>query len=80
MPVRWSVSCNGVLGGVPRPALVENFARPSVAVSPKWALGADLTLRVVDSFFMGATDDAVRHDDRLGTMLTDKGENAFSYG
>jgi len=47
------------LDGVPWPALVDDLARPSVTVSPKGAPGADLALRIVGSFFMGATDDAV---------------------
>ncbi len=43
-------------------------------------MGTDLTLGIVRALFVGAADDAVRHDNRLGTVLTKEGEDLFGDG
>lgn len=66
--------------GAPRTSLVDDFSRPAITVSPERTLGTELALRIVGSLLMGAADDAICHDDRLGTVLTDEGKDLFSDG
>jgi hypothetical protein len=71
---------NALLGSVPRGGLLNDFARPAIAVRPKRALRTDLAVGIVDSFLVRTADDAVGHDDGLGTVLADEAKNRFSDG
>jgi hypothetical protein len=49
--------------------------RKPIAACPERALRALLPFGVVNPLFMGAADDAIRHDDRLNGMLANEGQN-----
>src|SRR4051812_30063644 len=56
--------------------LVLALASPTVPASPEWARGTGSTL-VIDAVFVGAADDAVGDDNRLGSGLGDERQHLF---
>ena len=55
--------------------LMQHVARPPVSMSPKGAVRAGLTIRIVRPFFMRTTDDPVSHNDRLRPLRLDEVED-----
>ena len=51
---------------------MNNLSRPSVSMAPKRTFWPRLSLRIVDSFFVRASDDPVRHDDTLNSVTSDE--------
>ena len=60
--------------------LLDDLAAPAVAMRPERTLGADLAIWVIFSFFMRATDNAVRHDDRLDIVVLHESEDVVADG
>ena len=50
----------------------------AVAACPKRALGAGLALRIVDTFLVRASDDAIRDHDGKYAMLTEEARNLIA--
>jgi hypothetical protein len=48
------------------------LTRQSIPVGPEWALGTDLPVRIVNTFFVGTSHDAVGCDDGFNTMAPDE--------
>ena len=47
---------------------------------PERTLRADLAVGVIDPLFMGATDNAIRHDDRLDIVVLHESEDVVTDG
>jgi len=54
---------------------MNDIARPAIAMRPERALRAYFPIRIIDSLFMRATDDTIRHYDRLGCVTLNEFEN-----
>lgn len=60
--------------------LLLDLAGPAIAVRPEWALRADLSVRIVNSLFMRAAYDSIRHDDGFDSVILKEPEDAGSNG
>jgi uncharacterized protein DUF3738 len=60
--------------------LLGDLAAPAVAMRPERTLRADLAVGVIDPLFMGATDNAIRHDDRLDIVVLHESEDVVTDG
>ena len=60
------------LGGV---VLRDGVVRESITMLPEGALGAWLTVWIVDAFFVRTAENAVAHYDGLGVLATDEGDD-----
>ena len=55
--------------------LLDQFARPAVAMRPKWALRTNRSFWIIDALFMWAPDDAVGQHDRLCPVILNESQN-----
>ena len=49
-------------------------------MGPKWAFRARLSFGVIDSLFMRAANDSIRHHDRFGPVIPDELSDLTSNG
>jgi len=57
---------------------MDAFVGEAVAASPERALGARFPLRIINAFFVRATNDAVSYDHGFGGVLSQKGEDLLA--
>ncbi len=60
--------------------LLHDLAGPAIAVRPEWALGADLSVGVIDPLFMRAAYDSIRHHDGFDSVILQEPQDAGSDG
>jgi len=52
--------------------LLYDLTRPPIPVPPERAFGARFSLRVINTFFMNATDDSIHHGNGFDGIVADE--------